>query len=229
MGVPAGFRGSLLVASVTGAAVLGGCLVVAVQDSDAPVQVVQVADAAPPVAGPTARSTVLAPATMPCEIADVVPPTWKRGLKVQDAWGHIADSLNARFTPGSKQDPYAQIKAGLLGIALDDAARQYVAVVDPGLVDVDSLDRDLKAAARAENERRPGVPEVGVRAQAGCYSAAEIVDALAVVSKVATSRDASGVHAYSPRAYDGRIEVDANAAGQAELRRRLGDRVSFDG
>lgn len=218
------FRGGVLVVAVAGLAVLGGGFVVAAQDSDAPAQVVQAADASPP----TADSGIGGTRTRPCEIEDVQPPTWKRGHKVQDAWGQISDSLDARYTPGTKRDPYAQIEAGLLGIALDDTARQYVAVVDPGIVDVDSLDRELKATARAEHQRRPRVPEVGVRAQAGCYSAAEIIDALEVVREVATSSDDSGIHVYSPRAYDGRIRVGANAAGQAELRRRLGDRVSFD-
>lgn len=136
--------------------------------------------------------------------------------------------LHERFAEGTKVGPYAEIADGLIGIAIDQATRGYVAVVDPALVDVLELDRELRAVARAEHERKPSVREVNIRAQAGCYSSAEVIEALTIVGEVATAKDASGVFSWHPRAADSRVAVDANAVGEAELSRRLGDRVAFD-
>ena len=124
--------------------------------------------------------------------------------------------------------PDRELRAGLVGIAIDTERRGYAAVVDPALVDVAALDSELKAAATAEHARRPSVPKVDIRAEASCHSAAELVDALDRIRVIAQEHE--GIGSWFPNPNTSRIQVDAipGSPGAVELERQLGDRVSLE-
>lgn len=214
-----------LAAIVSSAALLlaAGC------SSDAPRSEV-VAEAGTAVGvDPTPDARDAADAGPKCAVPDVPMPQWTPAQAEQDAKKAVSDVLDKRF-PGApgKSDPRRQLEEGFIGIAIDRPAHEYVAVVDPALVDVGNLETELKAAAQEEHDRRPRVRKVGIRAQAGCHAASKLIDALQRIPQII--RPHPGPIAWYPSAYDSRIHIDTDPAAPAAtaLRDQLGDLISFE-
>lgn len=101
-----------------------------------------------------------------------------------------------------------------------------MAVVDPALLDVQELDAELKAAADAEHARRPSVRKVKIRAQGGCHSAAELIDALDRIPDLI--RPHPGQMSWHTSPYDSRIhmvDMDPASPTAVRLREQLGELV----
>jgi len=108
---------------------------------------------------------------------------WIANDASQRAMRAIEATLGTRFGENTKTATEQQLAHGLIGVATDHHAQQVVVVVDPDLVDSKQLQADL--AGVAEHQRSPGSDLLGVRVQAGCHRAAELLEA----SKTIHGRD----------------------------------------
>lgn len=139
---------------------------------------------------------------------------------------HLQSVLTQRFGRITKVDPGPRLERGLIGFTTDGTAREFVAVVDPALVNVSELNTALNKAARAKQRELPPGRQIPVRAQAGCYSAAEVREAYDVLREVEQKypRTLSAIRSV-PEASAFRVFVPPGSPAADELRDRLGDRV----
>jgi hypothetical protein len=120
-----------------------------------------------------------------------------------------------------------KLQRGLIGYTADYATHTMVAVVTPEYANTAGLGTALTTARNTVAQAQPGAP--GVRVQAGCFSAAQLLDADSVLRQRAWHPDAAKASfAYSLRAEDSRFHVTFDdrfpAAAQA-LSAALGDRA----
>ena len=102
-----------------------------------------------------------------------------------------------------------------------------MAIVDPGLIDVAELDAALKQAARTKLPELKRGPEIGVRAQTGCHTAAAMREAYDVLReyKDRKPRVLTSSIRLAPESSAFRVFVSPGSPVAQELRARLGDRV----
>jgi hypothetical protein len=134
----------------------------------------------------------------------------------------VSTALEARFGRDDWAEPPGSLTAGLIG-QVPDYPHAMTVIVDPGLPDKALLEPALREAAG---------PDLDVRLRDGCHTAAELVEARAVVSAATYHPDAgdtarlSGIDA---RTSSVRVTVDDDRPDVADaLRDRLGDRVTIE-
>lgn len=146
---------------------------------------------------------------------------WTDSPAVQANLRAIGDVIRQEFGRDTSDYKTKPLARGYIGTAYEDATRTVVVVVDPELVDVQTLTDHLTAAAAGG--------DVSVRVGPGAFSAQELLQAKAVIDQ----------HNWHPRAGQVSLGVTLNAAescfdvtfgqwddevGEA-LEERLGDRV----
>jgi hypothetical protein len=196
---------------------------------------VLVAAVAPPV------SAVEAPPGG-CEVPDVnvsraATPTsagyehqrWVADEAGQKAMSAIESSMRLQFGEQSKESPYGQLANGLIGITVDDRAKQVVAVIDPALVDGAALTSRLSKVAQ---NRAADAALLDVRVQAGCHSARDLMTAISTIQQRdwhPQATKATYVGSLNPRTstYEYTFAENDRAVGEA-LQARLGDLVTVD-
>ncbi|MDP9445121.1 MAG: hypothetical protein M3P83_12530 [Actinomycetota bacterium] len=109
----------------------------------------------------------------------------------------------------------------MIGIAIDDYAREFVVVADPTLVDQARLQEDLRDVVG---------PALPVRVQAGCFGADALLEAVEVINARSWHTDAiKSSYAFELDPHDSRWHVNfgitARDVGQS-LQDRLGQIVS---
>jgi hypothetical protein len=216
------YRGAVLVAGVTGVAILGGLAAVAAQDSWSPSEIVSA----------TSEPDIPVVDTTDCRFPSFseASPPWRMRADDFRMRAHLQSVLTERFGRITKVDPGPRLDHGLIGLGHDGAVQGFVAVVDPGLVDVAELDAALKKAARAKEKELSSTRTTPVRAQAGCHSAAELREAYDVLREVRDRRPpvlSSSFH-LAPEASAYRVFVPPGSPTVEELTTRLGDRVIVD-
>lgn len=156
-----------------------------------------------------------------------VRPPWRLQARDFQMRRYLEAVLTKRYGRVTKVDPGPRLANGLIGFTSDADAREFVAVVDPGLIDVGELDTALKQAARAKlPELKPG-PAIRVRAQTGCHTAAALREAYDVLREYEDRRPrvlTSSIR-LAPESSAFRVTVHPNSPVTQELRNRLGDRV----
>ena len=95
----------------------------------------------------------------------------------------LAAEVGRRFGAGSKADPLASVRSGLIGLTVDHSTQSIVAMVDPALPNRDALSQALSGVV----DRARGAAAAGprIRVQSACHSTAEILYA----DKVLRARD----------------------------------------
>ncbi|SNT39199.1 hypothetical protein SAMN05421812_105247 [Asanoa hainanensis] len=154
-------------------------------------------------------------------------PAWlssPAGKRVVEA---LAGELDRPTTAAAgKTDGLDALRAGIIGRTVDHQTKEIVVVIDPNQHDRVTLGRDLSQVA---DRARGAAAGPKVRVQAGCSSAAELLDAKRILS----ARDwhpqaaqASFMSYLDPADSRFHVEVDKAYPGVADaLRARLGDRV----
>jgi hypothetical protein len=94
----------------------------------------------------------------------------------------VTDLLAERFGDGGgKTGPRnVDLRNGLFGLALNYVDHEVVVVVDPALVDIPALNRDLQQAAAKALAGRAD-PDVTVRVHPSCHSSADLLKAYDVI------------------------------------------------
>jgi hypothetical protein len=128
---------------------------------------------------------------------------------------------------GARADSEGRLAAGYLGTAVDHHSQQLVVVVDPMLVDPAQVQTKLAAAAT-----RASASALKVTVRAGCFSAAQLAEADAVIGARAWHPNAARVTfgGYLDPA-DSRYHMtfwQHDEAVASALQARLGDRVRID-
>lgn len=120
-----------------------------------------------------------------------------------------------------------RLQRGFIGFATDHATHTMVAVVTPEYGNATGLGTALTTARNLVAQTQPAAP--GVRVQAGCFTAAQLIDAESVLRQRSWHPDAAvASYAYALRADDSRFHVtfDDRYPGAAEaLSAVLGDRA----
>jgi hypothetical protein len=140
--------------------------------------------------GPEVMDVVPADGEPPAVVSTPAPPP--KGCVVPDgdrterAWltkgggsrvtGAATDLLDERFGAAAKSDRQTRLRNGLIGLTLDYAKHEVVIVVDPALVDIPALDKDLQRVTANALKSRPN-PDATARIQAGCHSSADLAAA----------------------------------------------------
>lgn len=123
-----------------------------------------------------------------------------------------------------------KLKSGLIGYTADYTNHTMVAVVTPEYANAAGLDAALTTARDTVALTQPDAP--GVRVQAGCFSAAQLIDADSLLRQRAWHPEAAKASfAYSLRAEDSRFHVtfdDRYPAAARALIGVLGDRVAVE-
>lgn len=138
-------------------------------------------------------------------------------------------ALEKRFGNYSATNRTGQLERGYIGTVVDEDSR-IVVVVDPRRVDPKTVAAEANAAVKAARETpQAEVAPLEVRTQAGCFSAAELLEALQVLTERSYHPRAkeTGVLYYLD-AHDSRFKVTFNAEDgdvAKALEERLGDRV----
>ncbi|HEX2355458.1 MAG TPA: hypothetical protein VHI50_03215 [Micromonosporaceae bacterium] len=137
-------------------------------------------------ASPAAASNETASACIVPQVATATGPTTVDGVRAHEQWiagpggaaavGAVADEVVATFGVDSKTDDFATLRRGLIGVTVDHLAQAVVVVVEPAYRGVAALQARLTAATGAAGLVE-GASSVGVRVQAGCFAAADLLDA----------------------------------------------------
>ena len=140
---------------------------------------------------------------------------------------YLESVLTQRYGRVTKVDPGPRLQHGLIGFTSDVATHELVAVVDPALIDVAQLDAALKQAARKKLPELKAGPEIKVRAQAGCHSAAEMREAYDVLREAKDRRPRTYLSSirFAPESSAFHVYAVPGSPVAQELRDRLGDRV----
>lgn len=156
---------------------------------------------------------------------------WIANDASQQALEPIHKELDARFGHVDKKTLLnRELARGLIGVAIDDHAKELVVVVDPSLVNVQDVAADLDQILAAVTDRLPP-HDLAVRVQGGCFSA----EALQAAAQVIRARE------WHPAADEARYgwTLDAHTSTYTfsfdpkyrevaeALAERLGDRVTI--
>lgn len=152
---------------------------------------------------------------------------WIANDQSQAALDGLQGFLSSNFGLTDNSGDADALAAGLIGIALDDAAQTVDVVVDPSVVSVAALDQ--QAAAAVSRKSPANRPAFGVAVKGGCSSAKDLAEARSVLDGLGSAFAPHGWGFYLD-AHDSAYHVeispeDKSAAGS--LRRKLGDRVSI--
>ncbi|MGQ0845098.1 MAG: hypothetical protein ACT4QF_13295 [Sporichthyaceae bacterium] len=138
--------------------------------------------------------------------------------------------IRARFgdPDPTKADPYAQLRRGLIGVAVDYSKSELVAVVDPARVDRNQLSAAIVSAATADKARAPQAPTVASRTGAACNSTADLLEAVEVLRAADWHPRAKLAHSgHELNAADSTFHVYIDDAEVSEaLKKRLGKLVT---
>lgn len=139
----------------------------------------------------------------------------------------LGEFMSSRFGTSSKRGNASQLDAGIVGVALDHEAEEYVVTADPTRVDTPSLERSLQQEA-AHNSSK-GVPPFDIRVNEACNSIHDLVRARQLIVRRTWHPDAQqAAFGFDVDPYTSTIEVSFDASwgdvGQA-LKQKLGDLV----
>lgn len=217
-------RGAAGVLGISAAAVLGVVLVTSANgsvDVVVPTGPAVATDGTPPQDERPAR----------CVIAhgDPTDRGWIRsggGSKAQRA---VTTALHARFDDEStksnpKGHPTAQLRRGLVGEAYDFDAHEIVVVIDPALVDMVDLEKDLRAVA----DRKLPTSDLQVRVQAGCHASRELAEAHEVIVGQKWRPADVGGFGFHLDPHTSTYKVGILPEGGRALKAELGDLVTID-
>lgn len=167
-------------------------------------------------------------ASVPLADGSLAHEQWIAGRGPQLALESVRARLVARFGENTKEQPFRQLAAGLIGTTVDHTTQQVVVVTDPAVAS-GGLQSELRGVSAAASRADLGTPQLGVRVQAGCHSAAALTDAAGVI----TGRSWHGRAAQAT--YGGYLDPDtatfaftfdpADRDVAEALTARLGDRV----
>lgn len=146
---------------------------------------------------------------------------WLANPEAQEGVSLVNAAMRARFgAPGGAKDP---LRSGLIGIAIDHHAQEMVVVVDPSRVDERTVEDEAQSAAE-------GTP-LQVRGGPACHSAAELLDARAVIEDRDWHPGAStATYAWNLAAKTGTFHLifsDEDRNEAKALKARLGDTVTI--
>ncbi len=145
----------------------------------------------------------------------------------QAVWTELYASYGALDQTGKAGGITERLSRGLIGTALDHAGKAIVVVVDPGRTSIAGLQGRLNAAVHSPGNAGP---PPAVRVQAGCFDAAQLLDAATVLAARNWHADAARA-AYSyyldPATSTYQVTVDSRYPDAAAmLAKTLGGRVS---
>jgi len=151
----------------------------------------------------------------------VTSQAWSATPKAQASIQAIGEFVAQEFGETSKDNDTGPLSRGYIGTTLDDATETVVVVVDPNVVDIQSLTERMSSA--------PGVDGVSLRVRPGAFTVAELLEARAVISERAWHpRAAQVAFAFHLDAADSRFQVSFSPKDEdvaQTLAARLGDRV----
>lgn len=114
-----------------------------------------------------------------------VPPQSRSDGAADRRYQRVVDKLDARiesrFGVPSKEEPDAQLSRGLIGMAVESRGHSVTVVVDPRVVRMPAVRRDLeRVVAQEESADRSGAP-IEVRVMRSCNPAKRLLHAASVI------------------------------------------------
>ncbi|MGQ0624992.1 MAG: hypothetical protein ACT4PP_10155 [Sporichthyaceae bacterium] len=125
----------------------------------------------------------------------------------------------------TKEDPHVRLRNGLIGVTPDPMDREIVVVVDPEVIDMKRLEKDL------QDQLGSSGPPVVV--QEGCHSAAELVHASQIIAEgrwIPNSAEISYGSYLDAGSAQYRLTISDSGEGKSagrSLKEELGDLVAI--
>ncbi|HVE75325.1 MAG TPA: hypothetical protein VND22_00995 [Actinomycetota bacterium] len=159
-------------------------------------------------------------------------PGWLTVEEFHRANAAIDQEIGSRFGEQGKERPSLPLSRGYIGTTHDVRTREFVIVVDPGLVNLKELEERLRQVLVAAQGSSPGSAPA-LRVQAGCFTSEELIEAQRVITLERNwhPRASSINYSVTLDASDSSfvLSMDKKDLDVADaLKKKLGGRVKFD-